>query len=493
MLRLYNTRTRSVETLVPLRDQQVRIYVCGLTPSAQAHLGHARSFLFFDVLRRYLMHLGYGVQYVQNVTDIDDRSINAARESGEYYHAIVDRYYAEFKESMRKLGVLEYDAEPYATAYIEPIQRMIRELIESGHAYVAQDGIYYRVSTFPNYGRLANRNINELEAGARIEVGEHKEDPLDFALWKFAKPGEPRWPFEPYGDGRPGWHIECSAMARVLLDPEGAGFDIHGGGADLIFPHHENEIAQSEPLMMRPPMANFWVHGGLLLFDNRKMAKSLGNFEPLSEMVERHDPQAIRWLFLQTGYRKVMNFTEESIAAAALGLERIKAAYRILAGARETAHAAAGTFDLDARMEAALDDDMNTAAALAVLYDFVTDAPAMARDSNLAAAAFERLRCWLGVLGIAPDDAWLEERGAQLAADFIEQLERALREARFDVAWSALEGVSPQEAIERVVVMRDKARRAKDWSASDRLRDALQRCGIAVKDSKEGTSWSVAS
>jgi cysteinyl-tRNA synthetase len=197
-VRLYNTRTRSVQELQPLRNGEVRIYVCGLTPSAQAHLGHARSFLFFDVLRRYFAHRGYRVKYVQNVTDIDDRSINAAKESGEYYHAIVDRYYAEFKESMRKFGVLEYDAEPYATQYIEPIQGMIRQLVDGGHAYVAQDGIYYRVATFANYGRLANRNIDELEAGARIEVGEHKEDPLDFALWKFAKPGEPRWRL---GDG----------------------------------------------------------------------------------------------------------------------------------------------------------------------------------------------------------------------------------------------------------------------------------------------------
>ena len=329
-LKLYNTRTRSVEAFEPLRDGEVRIYVCGLTPSAQAHLGHARSFLFFDVLRRYLSHLGYRVVYVQNVTDIDDRSINAAKETGEDYHAIVDRYYAEFKGSMRELGILEYDHEPYATQFIEPIQQMIRELVEGGHAYAARDGIYYRVAAFPNYGKLANRNIAELEAGARVEVDEQKADPLDFALWKFAKPGEPRWPFEPFGDGRPGWHIECSAMARALLDPSGTGFDIHGGGADLIFPHHENEIAQSEPLMAQPPMANFWVHGGLLLFDNRKMAKSLGNFEPLSELVARHDPQAIRWLFLQTGYRKVMNFTEDSIAAAALGLARIKAAYRSL-------------------------------------------------------------------------------------------------------------------------------------------------------------------
>jgi len=490
-LRLYNTRTRSVEPFAPLRAGEVRIYVCGLTPSAQAHLGHARSFLFFDVLRRYLGHRGYRVTYVQNVTDIDDRSIHAANETGEYYHAIVDRYYAEFKDSMRKLGVLEYDAEPYATAYIEPIQAMIRRLIDGGHAYVSEDGIYYRVSTFANYGRLASRKIDELEAGARIEIGEHKEDPLDFALWKFAKPGEPRWAFEPFGEGRPGWHIECSAMAHELLDPEGLGFDIHGGGADLIFPHHENEIAQSEPLMAQPPMANFWVHGGLLLFDNRKMAKSLGNFEPLSALLQRHDPQAIRWLFLQTGYRKVMNFTEESIAAAALGLARVKAAYRLLAQVKRGEPG--GSVDLDARMEAALDDDMNTAAALAGLYEFVGDAPRYAEDPAVATLAFERLGYWLEVLGIAPNDAWREEPPrVELAANFVARLEDVLREARINGAPSSLEGVTPQEAIERIVVLRDEARRAKDWAASDRLRDALQRCGIVVKDSKEGTTWTVA-
>ncbi|MGA8099179.1 MAG: cysteine--tRNA ligase, partial [Candidatus Cybelea sp.] len=421
-MKLYNTRTRGVEEFAPLRPGDVRIYVCGLTPSAQAHLGHARSFLFFDVLRRYLTHRGYRVTYVQNVTDIDDRSINASKETGGDYHAIIDRHYAEFKASMRKLGVLDYDHEPYATQYIEPIQTMIRELVADGHAYVTADGIYYRVATFANYGRLANRNLEELEAGARIEVDEKKEDPLDFALWKFAKPGEPRWAFDPYGEGRPGWHIECSAMARALLDPQGIGFDIHGGGADLIFPHHENEIAQSEPLMAHPPMVNFWVHGGLLLFDNRKMAKSLGNFEPLSDLLERHDPQAIRWLFLQTGYRKVMNFTEESIAAAALGFARIKTGYRSLAPATDGEQA--DDRELDARMEAALDDDMNTAAALAVLYDVV----------SRSTTSREGLEYWLGVLGVAPNASWLEEPSADLAPDFIERLERALREARVESA-----------------------------------------------------------
>jgi len=475
-VKLYNSRTRSVEPLEPLRSGEVRIYVCGLTPSAQAHLGHARSFLFFDVLRRYLKHRGYRVDYVQNVTDIDDRSINAAKATGEYYHAIVDRYYAEFKASMRKLGVLEYDHEPYATQYIEPIQAMIRELIVGDHAYVTQDGIYYRVATFANYGKLANRNIGELEAGARIEVDEHKEDPLDFALWKFAKPGEPSWPFEPYGDGRPGWHIECSAMSRALLDPNGEGFDIHGGGADLIFPHHENEIAQSEPLMARPPMARVWVHGGLLLFENRKMAKSLGNFEPLSELLERHDPQAIRWLFLQTGYRKVMNFTEDSIGAAGIGLARIKAAYRALAPA--TDGEPIPTPELDRRMEAALDDDMNTAAALAVLYDMV----------NNSTPSREDVTYWLGILGVPPNGSWLEEPQVQLDPDFMAKILDELR--TLDIAVDAMPA-TPESAIEKIIELRGEARRDKNWSASDKLRDALARCGVELKDSKEGTTWAV--
>jgi cysteinyl-tRNA synthetase len=486
-LRLYNTRTRRVEEFKPLRDNEVRIYVCGLTPSAEAHLGHARSFLFFDVLRRYFAHRGYHVTFVQNVTDIDDRSIKAGKETGEDYHAIIDRYYADFKSSMRRLGVLEYDHEPYATHYIAPIQAMIRELIAAGHAYVTQDGIYYRVATFPNYGRLANRNIEDLEAGARIEVDEHKEDPLDFALWKFAKPGEPRWPFDAYGDGRPGWHIECSAMARTLLDPQGDGFDIHGGGADLIFPHHENEIAQSEPLMARPPMANFWVHGGLLLFDNRKMAKSLGNFEPLRGLLERHDPQAIRWLFLQTGYRKVMNFTEESISAAALGLARVKTAYRLLS----LGEACAPEFDLDAKMEAALHDDLNTAAALAVLYDFVGNATRVSEVSVATPAAAQQLRYWLGVLGIEPNESWLVEVKPALRADFTAKLGAVLNDLKEDVGEIVLDGAAPEHAVERVISIRNEARARKDWRVSDRLRDALLRCGVELKDTKEGTTWSV--
>ena len=460
-LKLYNTRTRSIENFAPLDPPKVRIYVCGLTPSAQAHLGHARSFLFFDVLRRYLQHLRYEVTFVQNVTDIDDRSINRARETGEDWYEIVSGYYASFKRSMQRLGVREPDAEPYATAFIPQIVEMIEGLERGGYAYAAKDGVYYRVSKFPRYGRLSNRNIEELEAGARIEVDEAKEDPLDFALWKFAKPGEPKWP-SPWGEGRPGWHIECSAMSRELLDPQGRGFDIHGGGADLIFPHHENEIAQSEPLMAHPPMANFWMHGGLLLFDNQKMSKSLGNFEPLYELLDRHDPQAIRLLFLQTGYRKVMNFTEESITAASVALDRLKKTYRALGEG--------ASCGLAERMQAALDDDMNTAVALSELLSYGGES----RDE---------FAYWLDVLGLTPSEGWLREPQRALPPDFLERLrERG----------AGVNGASAEEAVEQIIAARTQARAQKNWAESDRLRDVLAGCGVTLKDSKDGTTWTVA-
>jgi cysteinyl-tRNA synthetase len=322
---------------------------------------------------------------------------------------------------------------------------------------------------------LSNRNIEELEAGARIEIDEAKEDPLDFALWKFAKPGEPKWP-SPWGEGRPGWHIECSAMSQELLDPRGTGFDIHGGGADLIFPHHENEIAQSEPLMTHPPMANFWMHGGLLLFDNQKMSKSLGNFEPLYELLDRHDAQAIRLLFLQTGYRKVMNFTEESIAGATVALERLKKKYRELSGRDDsdpsipqgdTVDARGDT--VDARMEAALDDDMNTAVALSELLSY--------REGSR-----EEFTYWLDVLGLTPSDAWLEQPRRALPVNFLE----CVRSKGITV-----NGSTAEEALEQVIAARSHARKEKNWAESDRLRDLVASCGVALKDSKDGTSWSV--
>jgi cysteinyl-tRNA synthetase len=507
-LRLFNTRTHALEPLEPLEPDHVRIYVCGLTPSAEGHLGHARSFLFFDVLRRYLEHPrnGYRVTFVKNVTDIDDRSIATAAREGTTFDAVVKRFYDSFRESMRILDVREPDEEPYATHFIPQIVQMIGELIATDHAYVSEDGIYYAVSTFPRYGALSGKNVDELLVGARIAENEYKRDPLDFALWKFAKPGEPRWE-SPWGAGRPGWHIECSAMARALL---GVPFDLHGGGYDLIFPHHENEIAQSEVLMPAPPMAQMWVHGGLLNFDGRKMSKSLGNFEPLSELLKRHDPLAIRLLFLQTGYRKPMNFTEESIAGVKRQLRRLQLSAGALAGAaRERLDAATayerlrsiggrtGSSAVDA-IFGALDDDMDTARAVGFLIGFVRE-----REQEVPAAiTFAIVRDIAEVLGLG--GAFSDEALAAaqtdvgdtqaLPDDFVERLRSRLVDVLHPATGSgpAFNGDSPDAVIQAVIDARAAARKNKDFALGDRLRDALAAEGVALKDSKDGTTWTAA-
>ena len=488
-MRLYNTKTRSVETFVPLRDREVRMYVCGLTPSAEAHLGHARSFLFFDILRRYLVFRGYHLTYVQNVTDIDDRSIAQAAATGQSWRDVVETHHQSFKRSMQRLHVREPDLEPRATNFVPQIVEMIAQLIERGHAYAAADAVYFRVKSFPRYGELSGRNVDELMIGARIAPGEAKEDPLDFALWKFVKPGEPSWE-SPWGAGRPGWHIECSAMTHVLL---GEPFDLHGGGYDLIFPHHENEIAQSESLLAHPPMANYWVHGGVLTFDGKKMSKSLGNYEPLYALLERHDPQAIRLLFLQTGYRKPMNFSEESIGGAAEGLRRLFDAYDTLRTAPpdeqrspHDEHAVFAAFE-DAFF-AALDDDMNTSGAIAELFKLARELPAIvSAGSASAAAAF--MHQALELLGISPLERTPVERRdpvARLGADFLDRLHARTG----DVVH--VNGGGAQAGIEAVIAARNAARAAKDFALADRLRVALADLGVALEDSKGGTTWSVA-
>ncbi|MEO6990124.1 MAG: cysteine--tRNA ligase [Candidatus Baltobacteraceae bacterium] len=482
-LRLYNTRTRATEPFLPIDAERVRVYVCGLTPSAEAHLGHARSFLFFDVLRRYLTVLGLRVTFVQNVTDIDDRSIVAARERGVEWKDVVAGYYASFKASMRRLHVTEPDHEPRATEFIPQIIAMIGALVERGYAYAAADGVYFRVRSFPRYGALSGRNLDELLVGARIEPGEGKDDPLDFALWKFAKAGEPEWP-SPWGAGRPGWHIECSAMAHALL---GEPFDIHGGGYDLIFPHHENEIAQSESLMAKPPMARFWLHGGLLQFDGRKMSKSLGNFEPLAQLLDRHEPQAIRLLFLQTGYRKPMNFTEDAIASATTGLARLLDAYDALRDRPPSVEPATDPLAAYApRFWAALDDDMNTSGAVSVLFEIVNARATIAREGGAGpAAAF--LHQAMEVLGISP-----RERGeatVKPAAGLRDDI-AALWHAKFPdiVAPTLTPGASAQALVEA----RNVARKARDFALADRIRAELTAENIAIADAPNGEStWSI--
>ncbi len=504
--RLYNTRTREVAPFVPLAANHVRIYVCGLTPSAEAHLGHARSFLFFDV------RLGYRVTYVQNVTDIDDRSIAAGKARGVPWTEIVEGYLASFKRSMNRLHVLEPDQEPRATRFIPDIVALIERLVASGHAYLAPDGVYYSVSSFPRYGALSGRNTDELLIGARIAADEGKRDPLDFALWKFAKPDEPAWP-APWGDGRPGWHIECSAMSHALL---GEPFDIHGGGFDLIFPHHENEIAQTEALEP-PPMANVWMHGGLLQFDGKKMSKSLGNFEPLSALLDRHDAQAIRLLFLQAGYRKPLNFTEASIEANTTALRRLQAAYDALRVAPAAAHedaAGAAIEPFERRFFAALDDDMNTAGAVSVLFDLAAGAPEVAAAGAASrGAAF--MHEALTLVGLSPNErahrpaATVEHvvpaaAGPGTAAEggpFAitgprngdELLGPAAREtlARLLGARLTFNGESPSEAVVRVILERRHAKQRKEFAYADELRSALREIGVELKDAKGGVTWSV--
>jgi cysteinyl-tRNA synthetase len=472
-LRLYNTRTRTVEPFAPLSGRRVRMYVCGLTPSAEAHLGHARSFLFFDVLNRYLEHCGYDVLHVRNVTDIDDRSIARGLETGEPWQAIVEGHFASFARSMHRMDVRDPDEQPRATAYIPQIIGMIAELIAIDHAYATEDGIYYRVKSFARYGALSNRNVDELLIGARIAVDEHKHDALDFALWKFVKPGEPSWE-SPWGAGRPGWHIECSAMSRALL---GEPFDIHGGGFDLIFPHHENEIAQSEALMPQPPMANVWVHGGLLMFDGRKMSKSLGNFEPLSQLLDRHDPLALRLLFLQTGYRKPMNFTEASVTGSTTALERLRTAYHTLRAGENSANVE----PFRERFIAALDDDMNTAGAVSVLFDLAREPFS---DDVDATRAF--MREALGILGIGA----LLDRAEAPASTVDPAIAGRLAAAVGDAV--ALAGSSPEAAIDAVISARNAARKSRDFALADRLRQALAAENIVLNDNKDGTTgWTL--
>ena len=481
-LRLYSSLSRTVEPFEPLTPGAVSIYVCGMTPSFHPHLGHARTFLTFDVLRRHLHNRGYKVTYVQNVTDIEDKIIERALGENVPWQEIVDRYYGEYRACAAKLGIAPPDVEPYATQEMAGIVELIDALVRKGDAYETVDGVYFSVQTFPRYSELSHREIDELRAGARIATREEKREPMDFALWKKAKPGEPTWT-SPWGPGRPGWHIECSAMARRYL---GDQFDIHGGATDLIFPHHENEVAQTESVTGRHPMARYWMHAGLLMVDGQKMSKSLGNFEPLTAMLERHSPAAIRFLFLQTGYRKPTNFTEEAIGGAADGLRRLYESLEVLRAAAATSshvHCAVEAEEFDAY----LDDDLNTAGAVGWLQSKVRDARTGLTGGGAAAAHADVAlieRC-LATLGLPNTGA--EAFGA--ASDRVLRLSEASRRALKDIAG---DGAADDAALVQAVVdMRMQARASKDYATSDHLRDALAGAGVSIKDSKTGTEWSV--
>ena len=457
MIRIYNTMTRTKEEFVPLAPPEVRMYVCGVTVYDHSHVGHARGAVAFDVIRRYLTFKGYRVTFVKNYTDVDDRIIKRANQEGVSAREFAERFIAAERADMAALGVLPPDVDPKATEHVPQMIELIGRLVASGHAYPVDGDVYFEIRRFSPYGRLSGKNLDELLAGARVEVDERKRDPRDFALWKGAKPGEPAWD-SPWGPGRPGWHIECSAMAMKYL---GESFDLHGGGEDLIFPHHECEIAQAEACTGRP-FARYWAHNGMLNMGKEKMSKSLGNTLNIREVVKRHDPDALRLWMLGTHYRNMIEWSEERVEEAARALDRFARLLRDAAAVRRAATAAAlppAFAEFRPRFERAMDDDFNTPQALAALFDLVR-ALADARDRGPAAS---------------PPGAFVA------GVDELVQLARVLGLFGRD---AAAEG--PSAEVERLVAARVEARTRRDFKRSDELRDEIARLGWLVEDTPAG-------
>ncbi|MBO8165246.1 MAG: cysteine--tRNA ligase [Brevibacillus sp.] len=463
-IHVYNTLTRRKEEFVPIEPGKVKMYVCGPTVYNYIHIGNARPAIVFDTVRRYLQYRGYDVTFVQNITDVDDKLIRAAAEEGTTVQELAERYTRAYNEDIKALNVLPPDIQPRVMQTIPEIIHFISGLMEKGYAYESQGDVYFRSGRFTQYGKLSHQPLDELQAGARVEVSEKKENPLDFALWKAAKPGEIAWD-SPWGKGRPGWHIECSAMARKFL---GDTIDIHGGGADLVFPHHENEIAQSECLTDKP-FANYWMHNGMLNINNEKMSKSLGNFLLLRDLISTHGGQVIRFFMLSGHYRGPINFSDDLLQQAAGGLERIKTAYANVLHRLQTARPeepngvaeqqAAVVEGLRREFISAMDDDFNTANAITVLFELARESNLYLRQKNVGRAQLEAYRDLFlelgGVLGLELDDT------AELLDDEVEAL----------------------------IAERTEARKAKNFARADEIRDLLAEKGIVLEDTPQGVRW----
>ncbi len=462
MLQIYNSLTRRKEPFQPLEPKHVRMYVCGMTVYDYCHLGHARVLVVFDTVYRYLRQLGYRVTYVRNITDVDDKIIARAQANGESTADLTARFIAAMHEDATALGVLPPTHEPRATEHIPAIQGMVNTLMAKGHAYPADNGdIYYSVASFPAYGRLSGKKPDELRAGARIEVDEAKRDPLDFTLWKAAKPEEPAWQ-TPWGEtGRPGWHIECSAMATELL---GAHFDIHGGGQDLQFPHHENEIAQSEACTGEP-FVNYWMHNGFVRVNEEKMSKSLGNFFTVREILQHYRPEEVRYFILTSHYRSPLNFSDQQLTEARAALTRLYTALRGLPEASGEATEVSAPYR--ERFHTAMQDDFNTPEALAVLFDL---AHALNKARADQAASVAELAMTLRELG----------EGLGLLTDAPE---------RYLKGGGSAAGENDTARIDKRVAERQAARKARDFATADRIRDELLAEGIVLEDGPAGTTW----
>jgi cysteinyl-tRNA synthetase len=472
MIRVHNSLTGSKEELRPITPGALRMYVCGLTVYDYVHVGHARMLIVFDMISRYLRHRGFALTYVRNITDIDDKIIRRAAENGEPIGALTQRFIDAMHEDCRQLEIAPPDEEPRATQFVPQIITMVGQLLAGGHAYRADNGdVLYAVASFPDYGRLSGKRLADLRAGARVEVDESKRDPLDFVLWKHAKPGEPSWQ-SPWGAGRPGWHIECSAMSTALL---GTHFDLHGGGLDLKFPHHENEIAQS-CAASGDKFVNLWMHNGFVNVDDEKMSKSLGNFFTVREVLPRlRHPQVLRFFVLSSHYRGPINYSPEQLEQADAALTRLYTALRDLPAV------AVAPGEATARFLASMDDDFNTAEALAVLQTLareINSAKAAGHEQQAAALAAE-LRALGGVLGLfsVPPAEWF--RLPKPVLEGVRGEPAAERGQALDDA-----------AVEALIAARRGARQARNWQESDRIRAQLAEAGVVLEDKPDGsTSW----
>ena len=455
---IYNTMTRKKELFVPLQEGKVSMYACGPTVYNFFHIGNARPFIVFDTLRRYLEYRGYQVTFVQNFTDIDDKMIRRANEEGITVKELGDRFIKEYYADADALGVKRATVNPRATEHIQDIIDLVQTLVDKGHAYPTPNGdVYFSVRSWPGYGKLSGQNIDDLENGARVDPTEEKQDPLDFALWKGQKPGEPAWP-SPWGMGRPGWHIECSAMSMSIL---GQSFDIHGGGQDLIFPHHENEIAQSEAATGKP-FAHYWMHNGFINVDNQKMSKSLGNFFTVRDIAKEYDLDVVRLFMLSVQYRNPINFSRDLIQQAAVALQRLRTALDRLKEApvaEEPAEDEQAFLDslegYRGRFNEAMDDDLNTADALGVLFDLARAANtfvSVPRTKSAVEAVTKTYTELMDVLGLMP-----RKTGEEFPAEVLALLDE-----------------------------RQEARKAKNYARADEIRDQLKALGYAIEDSRQG-------
>ena len=495
-MKLYNTLSGDAQEFAPADGKTVNMYVCGVTPYSSTHVGHALSYVAFDTLRRYLEHLGYKVRHIQNFTDVDDKIIQRAQEEGIEPDELAERYIDDFYRTMDALNIQRAHAYPRATQEIGPIIETIQTLVDNGSAYAVGDDVFFRVTKKADYGKLSHRTLDGMQAGARIEVDENKEHPMDFVLWKGARLGEPSWE-SPWGPGRPGWHIECTAMAMTYL---GATLDIHGGGQDLIFPHHENEIAQSEASTGEAPFSRYWVHNGLLQLGEHKMSKSLGNLVSVEEALTKYTPDSIRLYFLSSHYRSPLSYSDEGCDAMERSADRLRHALR--PGPETEIESGSGGVPMDPapfweQFMAAMDDDLNTPRALASMFDLSREMNRQRDEGHSIAAAQDCLRHLGSVLGLS-----FQERELSLNIDAVtyNAFLTILRDGLEKTSESELTGLIRSEDsaeldlvssqhIDRLVAIRTTCRTYKQYALADEIRDWLERQGVSVEDSAAGSVW----